>query len=153
MSNITRWNPMRDLADMNRWMDRAFENYWGEKGTDWNLPALDVLDKDNQIIVKAELPGYTPEQVDVRIEGDVLHLKGQRTTESEKGEEGGQYHLRERSMSSFTRSVRLPIAVDSEKAVAEFENGVLTLKLPKNENALPKRINITSPKLIHANNK
>jgi HSP20 family protein len=143
---------MRDLVDTNRLIDRVFENFWNDGRTDWNLPALDVLDKDNQIIVKAELPGYTPEQIDVRVEGDVLHLKGQVATETERDEEG-QYHLRERSMRSFSRSIRLPNAVDSEKAQATFENGILTLTLPKNEQALPKRINIAPVKTIEANHK
>jgi len=81
-----------------------------------------------------------------------LHLKGQRTTENQQGEESGRYHLQERSVTNFTRSIQLPVAVDGNKAEAEFENGVLTLTLPKDEKVLPKRINITTPKLIYANN-
>jgi len=151
MNTIVRWNPMRELADMSRLMDRTFENYWGTRASDWNVPALDVFEKDDKIFVKAELPGFTPEQVDIRVEGDVLHLKGQRTTETQQDEEGGRYHLQERSISNFTRSIQFPVAVDGNKAEAEFENGVLTLTLPKDEKVLPKRINITTPKLINTN--
>lgn len=146
MSNLVRWNPVSDLLATSRVMDRMFDQMWNNFGGNggqfnMNVPAIDVRETDNAVIVHAELPGYKPEQIDVRVEGNVLHLRGEYNTDQNREE--GQYHLRERSSSSFQRSIVLPVGVDANKAQAEFENGVLMLTLPKQEEAMPKRINIT----------
>ena len=142
MSNITRWNPVRDLITMNDMFNRDW--FWPLNDTRWTLPTLDMYETDDAVVVKAELPGFDADQVDVRVEGNSLHIKGNRTVEKNEGE----YHLRERQMVNFDRSLSLPVAVDSNKAHAEFENGVLTLTLPKTEEAMPKRINVTPKKQI-----
>ena len=150
MANVIRWSPMREMLETRRIMDRVFDSLWYGDGSDMlgNAPRLDMVESDNAVTVKAELPGFAPDQIDVRVEGNVLHLKGEMRKEDEKND--GQYHVHERSMSSFQRSISLPVEVDANKTEASFENGVLTLKLPKNEKAMPKRIEIkgNNPKQI-----
>jgi HSP20 family protein len=150
MANLTRWSPMRDMLETRRMMDRVFDSLWyGDRAEPWgNLPLVDVVEQENAVTVKAELPGFSADQIDVRIEGNMLLLKGEVRKDEEKGE--GQYHIRERSMSSFQRSISLPAEVDPNKTEATFENGILTLTLAKHEHAMPKRIEIkaTAPKQI-----
>ncbi len=142
MSSLIRWNPFREIGSpsdtFNRWLDEAFAVPGFMSRVE--MPKLDVVEKDAEIVVKAELPGFAPENIDVRVEGDVLTLRGEVKAENEKGE--GQYHVHERRMSTFVRSVRLPASVNTEKSSAEFENGVLTLTLPKREEAKANRITI-----------
>ncbi len=145
MSNLTRYNPVRDLMSMNTMMDRFFNDaFWPTRDGGFGSPNVDVIENNDNIIVKAELPGFKPEDVDVRVEGNMLLMRGEGTEESDKKE--GQYHLHERRQASFARSIPLPTGVNAEKANAEFENGVLTLTLPKNEEEKPKRISIKPKK-------
>src|SRR5258708_1302097 len=146
MSNIVRWNPIRDLLSVNDPLDRLFDDafVWPRNGGfHANGPSLDLVETDDNYVVKAELPGFTPDNVDIRIEGNVLTLRGDLKEENERDEEG-QYHVKERRQSSFTRTVQLPALVNADKAKADFENGVLTLTLPKDESTRPKRISITA---------
>jgi HSP20 family protein len=128
------------MSDM---VDRLFSDaFFDRRGGGFAVsPDMDVIENDDNIVVKAELPGFKSENVDVRIEGDMLAIRGEYHEESEKKE--GQYHLKERRQSSFSRSIPLPVGVDADKAKAEFENGVLTLTLPKSEDAKPRRITVT----------
>jgi HSP20 family protein len=144
MSNLVRWNPIRDVLSMSEAVDRLFDQayvYPGNGGFRAGGPALDLVESGDKFVVKAELPGFTPEQVDIQIEGNTLTLKGQLQDESK---EEGEYHVRERRQVNFTRTLALPVAVNADKAAASFENGVLTLTLPKHETVLPKRISITA---------
>ena len=144
MSNLVRWNPVRDLVSMSEAMDRLFDDafisprYGGFRNVQ---PSLDLVENDNNFVVKAELPGFNPDNVDIRVEGNVLTLRGEFQEDTNKDE--GEYHVRERRHSSFARSLTLPVAVSADKATAEFDNGVLTLTLPKDEAVLPKKITIT----------
>lgn len=152
MSNLIRWNPGREFAAMDRWMDRMLNQFWGGQSGETYfgaMPATDVEETENEIVVKAELPGFSPDQIDIRLEGNVLTLKGQVSSEQERKDEG-QVHLRERRMSSFQRSFSLPTSVDPDKAEANFENGVLTLTLPKREDARARRIAVNSSRQIEA---
>lgn len=152
MSNLIRWNPVREMAAMDRWMDRFMNQFWGGSTGEAffaNMPATDVSETENEIVVKAELPGFSPDQIDIRLEGNVLTLKGQVTSEEERKDEG-QVHLRERRMSSFQRSFTLPSGVDADKAEANFENGVLTLTLPKREDARARHIAVKGSREIEA---
>ncbi len=145
MSNLTRYNPVRDMVSMTNWMDRFFdEAFFPTREGGFGTPNVDVIENNDNIVVKAELPGFKPEDVDVRIEGNTLMMRGEGTEETEKKE--GQYHLRERHQASFTRAIPLPTGVNSDKASAEFENGILTLTLPKSEEAKPKQISIKAHK-------
>ena len=103
-------------------------------------PALDVEETDEAIKISIELPGLTKDEVNVSIEDGVLTVSGEKTTRSEN--EDSSYHIIERSYGSFARSLSLPTHVSAENAAAKFEHGVLTITLPKQEQAKPKRLEI-----------
>jgi HSP20 family protein len=145
MSNLVRWEPFRDLVSLREAMDRLFEDSFVRPSGWWPAErattlALDMHESDEDVTVRASIPGVKPEDVDISVKGDVLTISGQTTEEKE--EEGGTYHLRERRFGAFQRSVRLPAMIKADKAEATFENGVLTLKLPKVEEAKAKSIKI-----------
>jgi HSP20 family protein len=104
-------------------------------------PPVDIHETDDALILKAELPGFSKNNVNVELKDNSLRLKGQRQDEKEVKEE--QYHRRERVYGSFQRTFMLPATVDSEKMTATYKDGVLELRLPKRETAKPKRIAIS----------
>jgi HSP20 family protein len=143
MSSLTRWNPARDVLSMTEAMNRLFDEAFimPHGGFAQNAtPSVDVVENDNEILVKAELPGIKPEDVDIRVEGNLLSLRGEYKEEHENKE--GEYHVKELRQGSFARTIPLPTTVNVNNADAQFENGVLTLRLPKHEEAKPKKINI-----------
>ena len=146
MANLIRWDPFRDMVTLREAMDRLLEDSVvrprGGLAPSEGLAtlALDVFESVDDVTVKASLPGITPQEVDISITGDVLTIKGEKSEEKE--EKQGNYHLRERRYGAFQRSVSLPAAVQADKADAVFENGVLTLTLPKVEEIKPKSIKI-----------
>jgi HSP20 family protein len=148
---LVRWEPFRDLLTtqdrFNRLFNDTFSRFFGEGGelaqTGW-LPAVDVYENDQNVVMKAELPGVDPKNVEIRVEDGTLYLKGERKFEKEVKDDN--YHRVERSYGSFARSFALPSSVDSEKATAEYKDGVLTLTLPKKEEAKPKTIKIVASK-------
>ena len=145
---IVRWDPFRDLQErMNRMFDDSYRG--AGRGEDWGLggawaPPVDIYEKDGNIVVKAELPGVDPKDVDVRIENNTLTIRGERKIDHEVKQEN--YHRVERAYGAFTRSFSLPSVLDQEKIKAEFKDGVLQVTLPKHEKALPKQINIAVTK-------
>ena len=104
------------------------------------IPAVDMYQTDDAVVVKSAIPGIKPEDIDISITGDTLTIKGETRVEEEVNEEN--YIRRERRYGSFCRSLALPLPVVTDKAEAEFENGVLTLTLPKAEEVKPKAIKI-----------
>ena len=143
--NIVRWEPFREMTSLRDAMDRLFEDsfvraprLWSALGA-WELP-LDMYQTANDVVVKGTLPGFKPEEVDISITGDTLTLKGEHKEENEVKEE--DYFYKERRYGAFSRSVPLPVKVKSDKAEAAFENGVLTLTLPKAEEVKPKQIKV-----------
>jgi HSP20 family protein len=133
---------------MNQLVENAFvaPNHWY---ADWTplaagTPAIDVLENNDAYVVKAALPGWKPENVDITFENGTLTLKGEVNGESERNDESTRWHRHEIRRASFTRTVGLPTEVEPDKANAEFENGVLTLTLPKAEVVKPKQIKITA---------
>ncbi len=145
MTTLTRWDPYRELATMRTMMDRLMdEDVFGlprlwERRNEFNL-ALDVAEQDDAYIVKASVPGITPEDVEITLADNVLTIKGEIQEDKEIKEE--TYHLRERRFGQFMRSVTLPMPVDAARIEAVHENGVLTLTLPKAEAAKPKKIEV-----------
>jgi HSP20 family protein len=145
---IVRFEPFRDLQDrMNRLFDESYRTRTGEE--DWALggswaPAVDVYEQDMTIVLKAELPGVDPKDVDVRIENNVLTIRGERKFDNEVKKEN--YHRVERAYGAFTRSFTLPTVVDAGAVKAEFKDGVLRLTLPRREEAKPKQIQISVAK-------
>lgn len=142
-NNITRWNPLREMAAMQSAMDRLFEETWrpllDNRSTGINSLALDVDENDNAYTVTTEMPGVKPENIHVKLDGDYLMIEGEIPAQ-ETTEEGTRSLMRERRYGRFTRSIRLPLAVESDKVEATYEDGVLKLTLPKSEVAQPKQI-------------
>ena len=103
-------------------------------------PAVDILETENELVVKADLPDVGLENIDVRVENQTLSIKGERRFEEDASVQG--YHRIERSYGSFVRSFAVPNSVDTEKVSADYKNGVLTVKLPKKEAAKPKQIRV-----------
>lgn len=143
MSNLIRWEPMRDFLAMRDVIDRLFDDVFARQFgvvREFGYPAMDMYQTENEVVVKAMLPGVKADDIQVSITGDVLTLRGEVKQDAEVKE--ANYHLKERSFGSFSRSVSLPVPVVADKAKAEFENGVLTLILPKAEEVKPKTITV-----------
>ena len=134
MRRMVRWNPYREVTAMEREL-MAHRN----GGRVWR-PALDVVDTEDAFLVRATLPGLTPEDIEVSVEDDVLTIKAERSEEREESDE--HFLLRERRSGSYRRTVRLPVGVDGENVSAEIKDGVLTLTLPKREEHKPKQIEV-----------
>ena len=143
MSNLIRWEPVREMMTlreaMNQLFDDSFTRPLGMSGGSV-LPAIDLYQDDDQVVVRAALPGLKPGDVQISITSGVLTLRGEFKMENEPKD--ATYHLREQRYGAFERSLRLPTDVQSDKAKAEFENGVLTISLPKAEAVKPKTISI-----------
>jgi len=150
MANLVRWEPFEDMLTLRDAMSRFFDEGMlrqGPFGT-WpfrsreggDLPAIDMYEEEGDVMVKASLPGLKPEEVDITISGTILHIRGE--TKDETEEKRGSYYYKERSYGAFERSLDLPVEVKADEAQATFENGVLTLKLPKAEQAKAKQIKI-----------
>ena len=146
--SVTRWNPWREMMSLREAMDRLLEESfvrptqsWGEgtRERPFRLP-LDVYTTPEEIVIIASLPGLTPDEVDIIIEGDALTIRGELRSPLENVE----YILQERPYGTFARTLTLNVPVDADKAEAVFENGVLTLTLPKAEETKPKVIKVKS---------
>ena len=145
MTRLMRWNPAREMMSLRNEFDRLFENFLDlpqlqeNRGLDWGL-ALDVAENDQAYTIKASVPGVNPDDIDITLSDNVLTIKGE--FKEEKNVEEEKYHLRERRFGSFGRSLTLPVAVNSEAVEANYDNGILTLTVPKAEEVKPKRITI-----------
>ena len=142
---LTTWRPLRDLDRMRSEMDRLWEAFFEgrpRRRTDeaeW-LPSVDVSETKNDIVVKAELPGMDPKDIDISLSDGHLIIRGEKKQEREENEE--DYHFIERSYGSFTRSIQLPKQVKHDKINASYKNGILKVVLPKSEEAKTKEIKI-----------
>lgn len=147
---IVRWEPFRDLVSLQERMNRLFDDSFrgtgrGAGDEDWALggswaPAVDIYEHDGRIVLKAELPGVDAKDVDIRVENNVLTLRGERKFDNDVKRES--YHRVERAYGAFQRSFTLPTVVDTDKIQAEFKDGVLRVTLPKREELKPKQIAI-----------
>ena len=143
---IVRWEPFRDLISTQREFDRLFREAFspatggGEVSTRTWAPPVDIYEDGDNLVLKAELPGINPDDVEVRVEDNTLYMKGERKFEKEVKEEN--YHRVERAYGTFARTFSLPNSIDSDKVAASYKDGVLTLTLPKKEEAKPKKIKI-----------
>ena len=143
MSNLIRWEPAREMMTLREAMDRLFDDAFTRPLSlrdGWTVPAIDMYQTDDEIVVKAALPGIKADEVQINITGEVLTLKGEMKHEENKKEKA--WHLHEQRWGSFERSIVLPTDVVTDKTKAEFENGILTITLPKAEEVKPKVINI-----------
>ena len=153
MFNIIRRDPFREMSQMRTAMDRMFDDVFSDWGWDWSQPLrgalpLDVVEKDEEFLVSASIPGINPDELEITYAGNTLTIKGESKGEEEK--EQGRYHLRERHCGSFARSITLPTSVNAERIEASYEAGVLKLRLPKSEEVKQKRIPVKTslPKMV-----
>jgi HSP20 family protein len=143
MPSLVRVDPFRGLWTLRSAMDRLFDETMGQSGTAlaaFGSPAIDLYQTSDDVVVKASLPGVSAKDLNISVTGDVLTLRGE--VQEEKETEGAQHHIKERRYGNFTRSIALPAAVVADEADAHFENGILTLKLPKAEEVKPKTITV-----------
>ncbi|MCX7834701.1 MAG: Hsp20/alpha crystallin family protein [bacterium] len=143
---LVRWFPRRDLLTIQNEMNRLFENFFGSSKFDeaepmWS-PRMDVIESKDDYIVKADIPGVRKEDVKITLNENVLTVQGERAEEVKK--DSDTYHLIERRVGKFSRSLTLPTNVVVEKIKAKFNDGVLTITLPKAEEAKPREISIES---------
>ena len=141
---IVRWNPARDFNRMERELRRMFRDF--EQSSEepssvavWT-PPVDIYETDNEVVVRADLPGIDQRDLDIRLENNVLTLKGERKMEQEVKEDN--YHRIESAYGTFVRSFTLPAIVEEDKIKAEYKNGVLKIVLPKKEQAKPRQIKV-----------
>jgi len=145
---IDKWSPLKELEDMRRDMDRLFDEFtkparrrriW-PKSEGLVIPSIDLYDRKTEIVAKIELPGVRREDIDLTITKDTLTLKGEIKKDDDVQEE--DYYLSERMIGSFSRTIALPFEVESEKAQATMNNGLLEIVIPKREEARPKEVKI-----------
>ena len=144
---LSPWRPLTALDEMERQMDEIFGTRalrrFPAMDKEW-VPAIEMYDKGDKYVIKAELPGMKDEDVEVSLSNDVLTIKGEKKSESEVKEE--DYYFSERAYGSFLRSLSLPANVDAKKIDANFENGVLEVSLPKMSEVKPEKITVHTGK-------
>lgn len=153
---LVRWEPARELTSLQQEMNRLFSSFFdtptaGNGGTyarRW-IPAMDLVETDEEYVLTADLPGLSQEDINLEFEDNVLTLSGERKAEHSERKEG--YYRLERASGSFSRSLTLPEGVDAEAVKATFEKGVLEVRIPKPEQRKPKKVAIKvgdAPKTI-----
>lgn len=143
MANLIRWDPLREMSEVRSLMDRAFDDFFSRSpGTYNGMGSVEVnlVQTDDDLVVKASIPGVKPEDINISISGDTLTLRGEIKEDEEY--KNANYHIKEMRQGSFSRTMTLPVKVDANKAKAEFENGVLRLTMPKAEEVKPKTITV-----------
>src|SRR6266849_10843647 len=156
MTVLTRWYPYRELNTLQERVNRLFHESFSNEGRDESLatsnfaPAVDVYEDEHSVTLKIEVPGIDEKDIDVRIENRTLTVHGERKFEKEEKEEN--YRRVERQYGSFSRTFTLPNTVDTETVSADYEKGVLKVKLAKKAEAKPKQIkvNVGSQKTLEA---
>jgi HSP20 family protein len=150
--NVLRWQPFSDMITLRQAMDRLFDDsiispsrltsVFGEGAA---LP-IDMYQTNDSVVLRASVPGVKPEEVEITITGSTLTIKGETKSEQEVKKE--DYFRQERSYGTFTRSITLPSSLETDKAEATFENGVLTLTIPKAEEMKPRQIKVKPKGII-----
>jgi HSP20 family protein len=154
MRTITRWEPFRGAATLQDQVSRLFNDVLERNGEESSLtawaPAVDIYETEHELVVKADLPDVDPKDLDIRVENNILTIRGERKFEKKVSEEN--YLRVERSYGAFARSFTLANTVNSEAIKAEYHDGVLTLSIPKREEAKPKQIkvNVGTPAMAAA---
>jgi HSP20 family protein len=141
---IVRWDPARELDSLQSEFNRLFDSFLGDGGTDvrarrW-VPAMDLVETDDHLVLRADLPGMSKDDVDIEVKGNVLTVSGERKAEHEDKADG--YYRIERAFGSFSRSLTLPQGIDASAISADFTDGVLEVRIPKPEERKPQRISI-----------
>jgi HSP20 family protein len=144
MKTLSRWEPFRGVSTLQDQINRLFNDAFERGGEESNLttwaPAVDIYENEHELVVKADLPAVDPKDLDVRVENNILTIRGERKFEKKVNESN---HLRvERAYGAFSRSFSLANTVNSEAIKAGYHDGVLTLTVPKREEAKPKQIRV-----------
>ena len=150
---VTPWRPAMEASRWEKDMDRMMEDFFGRRMRSWwpdrwfkgedferRVPAVDLFEEKDEIVVKAELPGIEKDHVEVNLSDHLLTIKGEKKKEEEVKEEN--YYRSERSYGSFVRTVELPKDVHADKVKASFKNGILEVRMPKTEEAKAKEIKV-----------
>jgi len=141
---LNRWEPFRGAATLQEQVNRLFGNVLEHSGEESNLtswaPAVDIYETEHELVVKGDLPEVDPKELDIRVENNLLTIRGERKFEKKVNEEN--YLRVERAYGSFSRSFSLANTVNSEAIKADYQDGVLTLTIPKREEAKPKQIKV-----------
>src|ERR1700687_639336 len=155
MRAINRWeHPFRGATTLQEQLNRVFGEMFERAGDESNLtpwaPAVDIFETEHELVVKADLPDVNPQDLDIRVENNILTIRGERKFENKVNEEN--YLRVERAYGSFSRSFSLANSVKSDAIKADYQNGVLTLSIPKREEAKPKQIkvNVGTPAIAAA---
>jgi len=146
---LIRWEPARELATLQNEMNRLFSTFFdaptptnaGATLRRW-IPAMDLVETEDDFVLKADLPGLSESDVNIELEDNVLTISGERKAEHEQRKEG--YYRVERSFGSFARSLTLPEGVDPDKVRASFDRGVLEVRIPKPEERKPRKVTISA---------
>ena len=139
---LVRWDPGREVDTLQSEVNRIFDTFFGGNDTRarrW-VPAMDLVETDDHLVLRADLPGLEKDDVNVEVKDGVLTISGERRAEQEHKSEG--YHRVERAFGSFSRSLSLPDGIDAEKVTADFDKGVLEVRIPKPEERKPHRVSI-----------
>jgi HSP20 family protein len=139
---LVRWEPLRELNTLQGEMNRMFNSFFneeGDAGRRW-APAVDLLEREDTLVLKADLPGLEEDDVQIEVRDNVLTISGERRSDVESKENG--YYRVERAFGRFSRAVTLPEGVDADSIEANFEKGVLEVTIPKPEQRQPRRISI-----------
>jgi len=150
---IERWDPFQEAVSLREAMNSLLQESFVRPGSaapqgGYSALPLDICETENDFVIKASLPGVKPDDVDITVQGGNLTIRGE--TRAEEDKKGEHWHFRERRYGGFQRTVSLTAPVDSDKAQAHYEHGVLTLTLPKSEAAKPKQIRIGGAGQGHA---
>src|SRR5437867_7860519 len=144
MRTMNRWEPSRGATTLQEQLNRVLGDMLERAGDESNLtpwaPAVDIFETEHELVVKADLPDVNPQDLDIRVENNILTIRGERKFENKVNDEN--YLRVERSYGSFSRSFQLANSVNSEAIKADYQNGVLTLSIPKREEAKPKQIKV-----------
>jgi HSP20 family protein len=144
MRTLNRWEPFRGGTTLQEQINRVFSDVLDRRDEESNLtawaPSVDIFETEHELVVKADLPDVKPEELDIRVENNILTIRGERKFEKKVDE--NNYLRVERSYGSFARSFSLANTVNSEAIKADYQNGVLTLSIPKREEAKPKQIKV-----------
>ena len=142
---VIRWDPFREMTQSQSQLSKLVDQVWGGRQESW-LPAIDVFDTKDAVVLKAELPGMNPDEIHIEVEDNVLTVRGERRFEEKVDED--RYYRVERRFGSFQRSLALPQGMRPADINANYEDGILTITVPKVEEEKPKRIEIKATKPV-----
>lgn len=141
MQNLKNsWNPWRELDQIENEMNRLFGRRLGKPSVPAGYPAVNLWADDQSVVLTAEVPGFSPEQLDITVNRNTIVLSG--TRETAKPQTGETYYRKERPSASFTRTLELPFEVDPESAEADYSKGVLTVRLSRPAAHQPKKVSV-----------